>query len=1096
MENQEAVKPNKGVKAFIKKYAPFLLNPGSVFYFGVFLFVLSMLWMGYCLFFNNFTGLLNWDYTWQFLPFAYDYYDAWQLFFRTGHFPLYDGGVFLGTDNIGSGSYYGLFDPFVVALILFPRSAIPQAYAILTFVRFTVSALLMRCYLKYLGCKEWTARIGALAYAFSGFATFMSGFPNVLTATVYVPMILWGIEKVIREREVGILIWGLFLEGITSFFYLVVVCIWGVIYALWRFFTSIKQRSAKDSWKVIGLGVAGFALGLCLCAFTWIPSIRESALSGRASSIGSAYLNAIKNSLKQHDVASFFSLIFEEVGDNPGRELMGLISFFFPTGGFTRLPLADSGYDAWTASLFCYTPIVIFFVMALLQSLRLRKWSHILAVLGCTYLCFTNLAYFLFYAFSGNGYGRWFIILVPAIIAYGCWGFDKQDEGSKLFPLAASILVLVGTIITYYVTDATLKGVTFSASIYNIHGTTYWQSEYKTASEVHDSVFAAWYLYYQLGIIFIEGTLLCLGYRKKWLPKALFGVLGFEVVLMGNLTYAWNGIWSYQNGFAGGLNNLNAVTSLSQSINDQDKGFFRVHNDLAGGSSYVNTLGPYNSAIAFHSLMNFDVDDFAYNNQMKNAGTTSTTYGGVKIYNPNWSGAYRHKRFGADMNMAYRYNIVENRYSGYTDVDGNSYFFEPNVPFGSTEIKTNLDNKRYRVYKVGYDYLPDLGYAVNDDSLYYIGRKEGSYYETNFFHNRYGVEAFREIIRNEEVQLFGAMIEDGVTIEGFDIKTEVPPAVSDKELNQNYGTRYSDFSRKYRTNGFNAAYYETGVRSGDLLIPSKGSPYESQGLAYFLDPAAQKSMQTIASTVDVVPDTGKVVFSSDDYLNTDPRGAYFEFHYYTSKEIGPRVYAIGDKFDEDGNLTEENAVLAFDHPLIDSVTKSFWNSSKSVFGLYARGRVKYIVFCYPGGNDKIGFSPSDFYYVKKEYGEIMDTYAYMQENKLNNVVRGVNTFTFSTNYAKDRIVVTSLGYDKGWGGTVKGPNGKAMPLQTLKLDGGLVGFVAKGSITEGVNDIYTYELRYETPYSKLSVLAWVVGSLGFGSLALLPTFLKNKKKKL
>ena len=1089
----------KKVIGFLKAHLPFLFDPMSVFYFAIFIILLSMGWMAYCLFTNEFTQLLNWDYTWQFVPFAYDYYDSWKTFFSTGHFPLYDGGTFMGTDNIGSGSYYGLFDPFVVALIFFPRSFIPQAYAILTFLRFAVSALLMRCYLKYLGCKEWTARIGAVAYAFSGFATYMSGFPNVLTATVYVPMILWGIERVLKERKPGVLIWGLFLEGITSFFYLVVVCIWGVAYALWRYFQGIRSRTKKENLQAMGLGVAAFALGLCLCAFTVLPSIRESALSGRASSIGSAYLQAIKDSLKSHDFASFFSLIFEEVGDNPGRELMGLISFFFPTGGFTRLPMATSGYDAWTASLFCYTPIAISFVMAIFHSLRLRKWNHIVAILICVYLCFTNLAYFLFYAFSGNGYGRWFIILVPAIIAYGCWGFDQQDQGSKIIPLASSILVLAGTVISYYVICNTLSGVNFSSYIYNVHGTTYWQTTYQTADTVHDSVFAAWYFYYQLAIIFIEGTILCVGYRKTWTPKALFGILCFEVVMMGNLTYAWNGTWSYLYSFAGGKGTLDAETSLAQSIKEQDSSFYRVHNELAGGNSYINNLAGYNSAISFHSLMNFDVDDFAYNNRMKNVGSTSKTYGDVSFYNPSWSGSYRHKRFAADMVMAYRYNIIENRYSGYKDPQGNPYFFEPNVPFGSEQIQTKLDNTKFRVYKLSEHYLPSLGYAVESDNLYYIGHdKEKSQYETSFFHNLSNVGGYREIIRSEEVELFGAMIEDNEVLPGFNVKKEVPSVGSDVELNENYGTRYSDFNRRYRGHGLTATYIETGVKAGDLLIPDSSTTYASKGLAYFLDPAAQKVNKEVSGYTDIVADYGKLVFHNNGaYLNTDPRGAYFEFHYYNATELGPRVYAIGDKFDENGTLVETDAVLSFDNLLIDNVShSSFWNSSMTSFGLYARGKVKYLAFCFPGYKEKISVNISDFYYLKKEYGEIMDSYAYMTTNRLLDVKGDVNTFTFKTSYDQDRIVVTSLGYDKGWGGTITYPDGKKEALHTMKLDGGLVGFVAKGSQNETGNDVYTYELRYDTPYSKLSLLAWFVGTLGFGALTIVPIVAKKKKKEL
>ena len=1074
---------------WMRAHMGFLFNPMSTFYFGVFTVVLSMLWMGYALITNEFTQLLNWDYTWQFVPFSYDYYDAWHTFFSTGHFPLYDGGVFLGTDMIGSGSYYGLFDPFIIAMGIFPRNWIPNMYAVMTFFRFAVSALLMRSYLKYLGRKEWTARIGAIAYAFSGFATFMSGFPNVLTATVYIPMILWGIERVLKEGKPGVLIWGVFLEGVTSFFYLVVACIFGTMYALWRYFVRIKTRTKQENIKVLTMGICAFAVGLMLCAFTWVPSVRESALSGRASSIGSAYMHSILNSLKSHDFAEFFSLLFEEVGDNPGRELMGVISFFFPTGGFTRLPLANSGYDAWTAALFCYTPIVISFFMAVFQSLMKRKWSHIIAILICTYFVLTNLSYFLFYAFSGNGYGRWYIVLVPVIIAYGCWGFDLRHEGSRFIPLAASLVTLGMTIVVFYLTISLLGGKTFNGTIYNVHNTTYWQSTYHTADEVYDGLHTAWYLYYQIAIIVTESIVLFIGYRKEWMPKVLFGCLVAEVIVMGNLTYPFNGLWSYTNSYGNGANAVNNSTSLNMTIKAQDNSFYRVHNDMERGSSYLFNIAGYNAAISFHSLMNFEVEDFAFNNQMKNVGSTNTTYGGTTTYNPNWSGAYRHKRFVTDTILNYRYYMVENNYSGYKDPQGQGYFFEPNVPFGAVEIPSKLDRNKYRLYKMEDDVLPQLGYAVKDDSLYYLGHDpEKDSYLSSFYSNSSYTQAFREMERAQEVELTGAMLEDDFDLEGFNIKKEVPSVDTDEKLEENYG-----LYRYFNGHGVKVRKYITGLAKNDLLIPDSSAPYAGEGLAYFLNHyVSMEDVVTISST-SVKRDVGKLVFHNDGgYLNDDSRGCYFDFHYFTdSKDAAPRIYAIGDKFDEKGERIETNAVLGFENYAVQAaMNSSYWSNKMATFGLYARGKVKYLVLCYPGNGD-MTVSMSNVFFTKKEYSEIEDTYTYLQENKLLNVKTDVNTFTFDTDYEKDRVVVTTLGFDKGWEGTVYLPNGKTEPLKTFKVDGGLVGFLARGE----TGQTYHYELRYKTPYSNLSVAAWVVGTLAFGGYLACAFVMDVRKKK-
>ena len=170
------------VKDFIKKHFPFLFDVRSLFYFILFLVIVSLGWCAWSLWNNYFTQLYGWDYEHQYVCFYYTYWDTWHEFFRTGHFNLYSYNTFLGTDNIGSNSYYGLFDRFVTVMILFPRVWIPQMTAITTFAKLIVTALLMRGYLKYMGISEWTARIGAVACAFSGFVNFMVGFSNFVSA--------------------------------------------------------------------------------------------------------------------------------------------------------------------------------------------------------------------------------------------------------------------------------------------------------------------------------------------------------------------------------------------------------------------------------------------------------------------------------------------------------------------------------------------------------------------------------------------------------------------------------------------------------------------------------------------------------------------------------------------------------------------------------------------------------------------------------------------------------------------------------------------------------------------------------------------------
>ena len=132
---------------FLHERCPFLFDWQSVFYFGVSIVAIGFLFMAAGLLYNSFSSAYNWDYSHQYLPFAYDYRDTWITFFSTGKFPLYDPLVFIGNDNIGANAYYGLFDPFIILLSFFPRSWIPQMFAIFTLVKLLICALGARAYL-------------------------------------------------------------------------------------------------------------------------------------------------------------------------------------------------------------------------------------------------------------------------------------------------------------------------------------------------------------------------------------------------------------------------------------------------------------------------------------------------------------------------------------------------------------------------------------------------------------------------------------------------------------------------------------------------------------------------------------------------------------------------------------------------------------------------------------------------------------------------------------------------------------------------------------------------------------------------------------
>jgi hypothetical protein len=1007
-----AQKQKASFSGFVQRKTPWLTNWKSLFYYFWAVFLIGALWMAYSLLTNSFTQIYGWDYAWQYLDFTYQYWDIWHAFFKTGYFQLYATGTFLGSDNIGSNAYYGLFDPFLTICYIFPRAWVPQTFATASIIKCAVAALMMRAYLRYMGCQETTSRLGGLAYAFSGFVNFFVGFPSFVSIVFTVPMILLGIEKVIKERKPSYLIWGLFFLGIVSFFFLVIICIWGVLYALWRYFWTIKERNAKENWSAIGLGVAAFGVGIMLSAWTLFPSLRESTLSGRTTSIGSLYLAQLKSSLKGLDFKTFFALLFSEVGGSPARELYPLVAFFYPTVNYLHSPLMGNGYDAWTSSLFVYTPFVILFFVALVSSIRRKKISHLIAFALCCCLLFTNFAYFFFYAFTGDGYGRWYIVLIPEIIYYAAQELDRlKDEPKWVLPVG-SLVSLFLTILTWVLVIVVVaNGPVLGFA--NPGYARYFQTTYNVPAYVSSNGFSTsclWVIYYQIGLVAVESVVMFYFQHKKYFWAILGGLVSVELIVCGNCSFAYGSSYSYQNSFDGGSTTAQILTNDFADITSQDTSYYRTYLDAQNSVNEANHYG-YNGTSTFHSLYNNDVSQLArYSHLTSNDTTTYHMYGG-DYYATSWSAYYGAKRFGFDQALGMKYYAIKaDPYRDGSSPVGtftkwNNY--ADNVPFDSELVYGEKNKSSYLIYRnpaqVSDDADPNttlLGHAVSSDLLYQAGTS--SVHNQDSFYTGSGWSSANfdpEIIRNESLYLQGAIVKNedvsALSDAGFSVKEDVPSYTSFS------GYKSAPYkARKFVTNYMS---YTTEAGPGAFLEDNSSLVVSSSALA-----GGSCTYDADWDKVVYYPSTG---FGT--YFNTDPNGAYFLMSYPGKNTC---IFMVGDS--PDG---KENQLLCYEYDMIASGNSHNFNyytwqyqngtPENAFYGFYCRGRVKYVVFCAKSSDYEVdpltdrrpATLPSGIRLYLMERSEYNKQVSQIKSDALTNVKHWTDNFTCESNYTSPAL---------------------------------------------------------------------------------------------
>lgn len=1053
-------------------------------------FIIAFLSYAYVLFTESFTLPISGDFNLQGMTFIYNGYDDWHYFFRTGIFPEWDTSGLIGVSNIDAYSFYYLFDPFFLLLLIFPRSFLLQAQALIMILKLVLAAVFCYGYLTSFKMSKTTRKFCSLAYAFCGWGWFYLWFFHFQEVITFLPLMLWGIEKIFSKKDARLFIVSCFLMGCTNYQFFAIFLICSFVYAICKYIKEFFKRGWKNNLLVISLGFVAFVLGIGLVSFIILPNYVFIQQMPRISN--TTYLS---NLLDAETFMDKLRLIFYW-GDNDSYKhlypLAGLL--YMNTGSFSTTLFNGSGYDNAGINLFFYTPLILMIFPSLFDAIKKKQYSHVIFfVIGVI-----SVEAPFFYYLSGlfaNAYARYQLFPILMMILLVSLHFDSIKKMPRWYLDVSFALIAVLFICTTYYSLRMNKKI--NPSYYNL----------KPAGNLFLPLIIFQSIWYFLVYLFLRFR-----NNAKTFKKEILYLVCFEAVVMGNISMQAQTYISYSNSLYGGHQNTKEQTKIVSELNKVDSDLFRIFNTQAGRSQpNLAMVEGYNGLALFSSTYNYDSTDLFNWSRIS--------------YSGGWTFGIHEKRANLDTLLGVKYYLVRkddnNIPFNYVKVSEDSEFNDSKYD----KLKQAIKNSNFELYKnknfinlgFGYDsYLTSDMMTNSSDSNFneYNYLKSLIVDETYYNENKDQFNDFNKANKLNMPTTYSyktAVYYSNwdTTSQGGKIRT-LSPNYSDNDVNI--------WIKEYvnSNGGINNFPSDMENTSGGFLPKTKIIDYAN----YLLK---KKNNQTptseeLASKEEYDGEIDSTIYGRKSYIGTYPADTYTPSsttNYNTNLSYNSKFvifidknyltpFAFTNSADENNKLyvslqskfgynidfafygrnpnyltsendkypnyldKETNPWPTYGFKLITHDQHMQNNYDKSGDWKYSRGfYVDEPVYLIVGtlketlGN-KNNSSQNTNVSIRVDSIDYQTESAFnsdiekLKENSLQNVnIVNVNKYTFSSNYNEKKLVLLNVAYDKGWS-LSKIENDKEVPIEYFKGQGGLISFIAeKGNVN--------YQLTYSTP---------------------------------
>ena len=193
-------------------------------------------------------------------------------------------GLGYGSDVLTTLHYYCIGEPLTALTVFIPERFTKYYFEFLILLRPYLAGLSFSAYAEYMigrkqlhgtgsctttGSGSFPILCGALCYVFSGTVLYLGMLhPFFVTPMIYLPLLLLGVEKVLRERKPRIFLVTVWLAALSNFYFFYMLAWMTAVYALVR---VIARTRGEQAIRNAGAGTAGAGQTHRRNCASWIP---------------------------------------------------------------------------------------------------------------------------------------------------------------------------------------------------------------------------------------------------------------------------------------------------------------------------------------------------------------------------------------------------------------------------------------------------------------------------------------------------------------------------------------------------------------------------------------------------------------------------------------------------------------------------------------------------------------------------------------------------------------------------------------------------------------------------------------------------------